>query len=107
MKVRDVETTPMIPGLILFSVLDLPEHKIGNPLYLNTCKLFHMSLVVCLLYVMTCTRPDISCAIAVTSCIMTMPLHVNWLACLYVFKYLYVRTDMLYWFTDTTSRITL
>ena len=98
---RDVETTPMVPGLILLSVSDLPEDKTGNPLYLDTCKLSYTSLVVCLLYVMTCTRPDISCATVVISCVMTMPL--SRLTCLSSC----VRTDMLYGSTDTTSRITL
>ena len=85
---RDVETTSMVPGLILLSVLDLSEDKTGNPLYLDTCKLFYTSLVVCLLYVMTCTRPGISYATVVIYCVMTMPLHVNWLACLHVFQIL-------------------
>ena len=107
MKVRDVETTPMVPGLVLSSASDLPEDKIGDPLHVDVSKLPYMRLVGCLLYVMTCTRPVISGAIAATSCVMTKPLYLDWLACVHVFKYLYVRTDMLFGLQDTTSRITL
>jgi Reverse transcriptase (RNA-dependent DNA polymerase) len=60
LKVKFVETTPMIPGQVLSSQSDLAENKVRDPRYVNASKLPYMHLVRCLLYVMTCTRPDIS-----------------------------------------------
>ena len=59
-KVRDVEITPIIPGQVPSSKSDLAKDKVGDPRYVDASKLPYMRLVVCLLYVMTCTRPDIS-----------------------------------------------
>jgi Reverse transcriptase (RNA-dependent DNA polymerase) len=47
LKVRDVETTPMIPGQVLFSKSDLAEDKVGDPRYVDASKLLHMRLVGC------------------------------------------------------------
>jgi hypothetical protein len=94
MKVRDVETTPMVPGLVLSSASDLPEDKIGDPLHVDVSKLPYMRLVGCLLYVMTCTRPDISFATTVISRFMTKPLYIHWLACLHLVRYLKGTTNV-------------
>jgi len=94
MKVRDVETTPMVPGLVLSSASDLPEDKIGDPLHVDVSKLPYMRLVGYLLYVMTCTRPDISFATTVISRFMTKPLYIHWLACLHLVRYLKGTTNV-------------
>jgi Reverse transcriptase (RNA-dependent DNA polymerase) len=39
LKVRDVESTPMIPGQVLYSQSDLAENKVGDPRYLDASKL--------------------------------------------------------------------
>ena len=53
-----------------------------------------MRLVVCLLYVMTCTRPDISFPTTVISRLTTKLLYVHWLACLYLVRYLKSTVDI-------------
>ena len=78
----------MIPGQVLFFYSDLAEDKVGDPHYVDTSKLSFMRLVVCLLYVMTCTRPDISFPTTVISRLTTKLLYVHWLACLYLVRYL-------------------
>ena len=67
LKVRDVDTTAIIPGQVPSSKSDLAKDKVGDPRYVDANKLPYMRLVVCLLYVMTCTRPDISFPTAVIS----------------------------------------
>ena len=57
-------------------------------------KLPYKRLVVCLLYVMTCTRPDISFPTTVISRFMTKPLYVHGHACLYVVRYLTGTVDV-------------
>ena len=94
LKVRVVETTPMIPAQALSSMSDLAKDKIGNPRYVYASKLPHMRLVGCLLYAMTCTRPDISFPTTVIFRFMTKPLYVHWLACLYLVRYLKGTADV-------------
>ena len=88
LKFKDIETTPMVPGQVLSSQSDLAEDKVGDPRHVVASKLPYMRLVGCLLYVMTCTRPDISFPTTVVSRFMTKPLYVHWLACLYLVRYL-------------------
>ena len=93
-KVRDVEITPIIPGQVPSSKSDLAKDKVGDPRYVDASKLPYMRLVVCLLYVMTCTRPDISFPTTVISRFMTKPLYVHWLVCLYLVRYLKGTVDI-------------
>jgi hypothetical protein len=88
LKARDIEVTPMIPGQVLSSTSDLPEDQLGNEMYVDVAKLPYMRLVGCLLYLMTCTRPDISFATTAVSRYMSKPLYVHWLACLHIVRYL-------------------
>ena len=88
LKARDIEVTPMIPGQVLSSTSDLPEDQLGNEMYVDVSKLPYMRLVGCLLYLMTCTRPDISFATTAVSRYMSKPLYVHWLACLHIVRYL-------------------
>ena len=94
LKVRDVDTTAIIAGQVPSSKSDLAKDKVGDPRYVDASKLPYMRLVVCLLYVMTCTRPDISFPTTVISRFMTKPVYVHWLACLYLVKYLKGTVDI-------------
>jgi hypothetical protein len=78
----------MIPGQVLSFLSDLAEDKVGDPHYVDTSKLPFMRLVGCLLYVMTCTRPDISLPTTVISRFTTKRWYVHWLVCLYLVRYL-------------------
>ena len=89
-----METTPIIPGQVPYSKTDLAEDKVGDPRYVDASKLPYMRLVGCLLCVMTCTRPDNSFPTTVISRFMTKPLHVHWLACLYLVRYLKGTVDV-------------
>ena len=94
LKVRDVEITPITPGQVPSSKSDSAKDKVGDLRYVNANKLPYMLLVVCLLYVMTCTRPDISFPTTVIFRFMTKPLYVHWLACLYLVRYLKGTVDI-------------
>ena len=84
----------MVPGQVLSSQSDLAEDKVGDPRHVDASKLPYMRLVGCLLYVMTCTRPDISFSTTVVLRFMTKPLYVHWLACLYLVRYLKGTTNV-------------
>ena len=70
----------MIPGQVLSSTSDLSEDQLGNEMYVDVSKLPYMRLVGCLLYLMACTRSDISFATTAVSRYMSKPLYVHWLA---------------------------
>jgi hypothetical protein len=73
---------------------NLAENMVGDPRYVNASKLPYMRLVGFLLYVMTCTIPDIFFPTTVISRFMTKPLYVHWLACLYLVRYLKGTVDV-------------
>ena len=90
---KHIEALPMTPGLVLGSTSSLPEDEVGSPEYVDVSKLPYMRLVGCVLYLMTCTRPDISLATTSVSRFMQKPLYVHWLACLHLVRYLKGTTD--------------
>ena len=51
-------------------------------------KVSYANVVGCLMYLMVCTRPDISHAVSVVSRYMANPVKVHWNAIKWIFRYL-------------------
>ena len=85
---KAIEPLPMAEGLSLSNEPRLPEDNSESAKYIDVADLPYMRLIGSLLYLMTCTRPDIAYAVTTLSRFMSKPKYSHWIAALHVVRYL-------------------